>query len=318
MTSNFSFAFRRPILLCVPLLIAIGTYLQLHWLHIGACSEISREDESYIRKYVGSEFGLRLNQLQIQIGKTLPGSCMRQIVFSSPAWTAERHFILSENKRYLFSRVSDLSQPAKSRVAPSPQPMSVVPMQELLNGNPPSVGPLDAPITLIEFSDFQCPFCERFAQTVRKTLATSSRYKVRLVFREFPLPIHNQARLDSALALCVHRQNNQEFWALHDYFFDIALTGQSHPTVSDAENFLAKRHKVDLVRVKTCVDTHQSDAEIDADIRLANSLNITGTPTFFINSTRNVGAIKQPQLEILLEDAISKTRSDNAVLKPPT
>ncbi len=90
----------------------------------------------------------------------------------------------------------------------------------LNRGDFPVLGPADAPVTITVFSDFQCPYCARFAQVLEKDVLPREGSNVRVVFREFPLQMHPWARPAAQTAVCVAQQNHQYFWKLHDYLFD--------------------------------------------------------------------------------------------------
>ena len=143
-------------------------------------------------------------------------------------------------------------------------------------------GPQTAPIELIEFSDFQCPFCQRANPTVEQVLKTYGD-KIHFVYRHFPLPNHPNARPAAEAAACANEQGR--FWPFHDELFG------NPGKLSDAD---LKEHAVkaglDASRFNACVDSHQFKSEVEKDIKEGNEAGVSGTPAFFINGRALEGA----------------------------
>ncbi len=143
-------------------------------------------------------------------------------------------------------------------------------------------GDVKAPITIIEFSDFECPYCRRAQETLIKVQATYGD-KVRMIFRHYPLPFHAKAPKASEAAQCAADQG--KFWPMHDALFD------EKNTLEVAElKTAAKTLGLDMALFDKCLDGDQHAARIQADSMEGKKLGVTGTPTFFINGVRLVGA----------------------------
>jgi protein-disulfide isomerase len=156
------------------------------------------------------------------------------------------------------------------------------PRQKVDVAGHPDKGPKDAPIEVVEFSDFQCPFCQRANPTVDQVLKTYGD-RIHFVYRHFPLPIHPNARQAAEAAACAGEQGR--FWQFHDQLF-------ANPAkLADAD---LKAHAVtaglDASKFNACVDGHQSKAEVDKDLAEGNAAGVTGTPAFFINGRSLEGA----------------------------
>jgi protein-disulfide isomerase len=147
----------------------------------------------------------------------------------------------------------------------------------------PSLGPDDAPVTIIEFGDFQCPYCRRAAPTMQ---ALRERYpqRVRFVYRHLPLEsIHPRARAAAEAAICADAQDR--FWAFHDRLF--AAPG----ALGDAElRAHAEAVGVDLDAFDACLSEGSPQARIASDIQAARDAGISGTPAFVINGMLVTGA----------------------------
>lgn len=156
------------------------------------------------------------------------------------------------------------------------------PRIEVAAAGRPATGAVDAPIELIEFSDFECPFCAQALPTVKRVMAVYGD-RVRLVYRHYPLPIHPRARPAAEAASCAAAQD--EFWEYHDRLF-------AHQNeLSDAE---LKGHAVaiglDAAAFNACYDATAHKADVDADIEAGNEAGVSGTPAFFINGRLLSGA----------------------------
>ena len=152
----------------------------------------------------------------------------------------------------------------------------------------PSLGPADAPVTIIEFSDFQCPYCGRAASTVKQI---HERYpkQVRIVYRNLPLDsIHPNARPAAEAAACADAQGR--FWEFHDRLF----ANQRALAPEDLQRY-AKEIGLDMAAFDQCVKDRKSQAKVDGDLAAANEAASNagkrglGTPAFFVNGDPALG-----------------------------
>jgi protein-disulfide isomerase len=146
----------------------------------------------------------------------------------------------------------------------------------------PSRGPDSAPITLVEFSDFQCPFCSRAVGTVEQVMKAYPD-KVRLVFRQFPLEMHKDAPKAAEAALCANEQG--KFWEYHDTLFQ----NQQALSVDDLKKH-AGAVSLDAKKFGECLDSGKMAATVKADFEAGSKVGVTGTPAFFINGVMLSGA----------------------------
>ncbi len=147
----------------------------------------------------------------------------------------------------------------------------------------PSQGPDDAPITIIEFSDFQCPYCQRVVPTLHQIV---EKYpdQVRIVFRHLPLDgIHDRARPAAEASACAHQQD--KFWAFHDILFE------NNQALSD-QDFAkyAGEAGLDVAAFEKCVTDREFQVAVQNDAEEANALGLRGTPAFFVNGISMRGA----------------------------
>jgi protein-disulfide isomerase len=158
------------------------------------------------------------------------------------------------------------------------QPLSPEVQAKLAAADAPSFGPENAKVTIIEFSDFQCPFCSRAANVVHQI---KEKYgdKVHFVFRQYPLPMHSDAHLAAQASLAAHKQG--KFWEFHDLLF----ANQKALTRSSLEDY-AKQASLNVDQLKKSLDDQALKAQVDADVKLGEEVNVNGTPTVFINGKR--------------------------------
>jgi protein-disulfide isomerase len=162
----------------------------------------------------------------------------------------------------------------------------------------PSRGPADAPITIVEFSDYQCPFCRRVEPTVHEVL---KRYegKVRFVFRHFPLDrIHPQARGASEAAACADEQG--KFWEYHAELF--AENAQLDRPGLDA---LAQKTGLDTGAFKACMDERRTQALVQKDVDAGSEAGVSGTPAFFINGIPLRGALPAEDFQRVIDEELA-------------
>lgn len=152
---------------------------------------------------------------------------------------------------------------------------------EISTDDDPSLGPKDAPITIVEFSDFRCPYCGVFHQETFGDLMATYPDQIHFVYRDFPVVGGFEAAL---AAECANEQG--AYWEFHDLLF----SGEYANLNTDAFAAYAEQLDLDVEDLLACVDEERYGEEVEADARYASGLGITGTPTFFINGIPMVGA----------------------------
>ncbi len=167
--------------------------------------------------------------------------------------------------------------------------------------NQPAFGPADAPVTIVEFGDFECPSCRAEAPLLRELIPDLFPDKVRIVFRDYPLEsIHPWARAASIAGRCVFRQNPQAFWKFYDWDYDNQdeLTGANlkSKVLSWAAKTSAGKNGVDPAQLETCIDSKATDAEVARSIAEGKSSGVRGTPTLFVNG-RKAASTQLPALQ---------------------
>lgn len=150
----------------------------------------------------------------------------------------------------------------------------------------PSRGPKDAKVTIVEFGDLQCPACKSAQPTIEALVAAEP--NARFVFQNFPLEMHNWASKGAAYADCVGRSSNDAFWKFVSKTYETQsdITAQN---VDEKLTAIADGAGVKGSEIAACADMPETKARVDASIKLGKSVDVTGTPTVFING-RKVGS----------------------------
>ena len=162
----------------------------------------------------------------------------------------------------------------------------------------PFLGPQDAPVTLVEFSDFQCPYCRR-VQSVLKRLMTAYHGKLKLVFRDFPLrQIHPEAQKAAEAAQCANDQG--QFWPYHDRLFAATELGVEYLKQYAVELDL------DAEGFNTCLDSEKYSQEVQKDIDDARVAGVNATPAFFVNGLPINGAVPFERFVEMVELALKR------------
>jgi protein-disulfide isomerase len=169
----------------------------------------------------------------------------------------------------------------------------------------PTQGPADAPVTIVEFADFECPFCAH-AFSVLETLAnTTYKGKVKVIFKAYPLNVHPWAVKAAEAAECARLQNPAAFWDFARYFY----TNQGSINVKNIQSNvdkLAKEQKLDAPSLNACMDSAQTAARIKQDQTDGNNLRVSSTPTFFVNGIPIVGLADGKIMGFVIDSELGK------------
>ena len=168
----------------------------------------------------------------------------------------------------------------------------------------PARGPGDAKVTVVEYSDFQCPFCARVWGTLENDVLKDYGDKVRFVFKNFPLTSIHPWAGDAALAAeCAFRQGNDGFWAMYNGLFS-KQNDITKENLRERASDIARDAGLDVAAFQACFDGKQAQDAVDADVHEASALGINSTPTFFVNGRRLSGALAPGDLKQAIDRAL--------------
>lgn len=209
--------------------------------------------------------------------------------------TLEQQKVASRRRAY----VSELRAQSDVKVTLQP-PRAKVPIPE----GEPTKGPEDAPIVMVEFSDYQCPYCKRAEATVTKVLEEYGD-KIRLVFRDYPLAFHDRGVPAAVAARCAGKQD--KYWEYHDN-----LTKINGNLSDDDLRKRAQDIQLDMEAFTACYDSNEIEPVVQASMEEAAALGVTGTPTFFINGRMLVGAKPFEEFKEIIDEELSFAETDPA------
>src|ERR1700722_3331438 len=170
------------------------------------------------------------------------------------------------------------------------------------SGGHPALGAKDAPVTIVEFTDFQCPYCKASEATL-KQLRDKYGDKIRLVHMDFPLPFHAHSLDAAKAARCANDQG--KFWQFHDALF----ANQSKLAPADLKA-TAKTLGMNSAKFDTCFDSAKYDSQIKADQAVGEKVGVDGTPAFFIDGRPLTGAQPIPKFQDLIDDELANGGSN--------
>lgn len=205
------------------------------------------------------------------------------------------HLQQQEREKRLQVLVGELQQRYKVTIALN------APRVEVSADDDPFKGPKDAPVTIVEFSDFQCPFCRRVQPTLKR-LMDEYPNKIKHVFRDFPLRnIHPEAQKASEAAQCAGDQ--EKFWPYHDKLFEVSAL-----QVSELKQY-AKDLGLHTEQFDKCLDSNKYAQEIEADLQDGQSAGVSATPAFFINGQPLSGAVPYERFKELIDGVLAQIDS---------
>jgi protein-disulfide isomerase len=247
------------------------------------CAPFSAEVKGRIAAYAVQQYQLAPD-VRVEGGETTSNSCFRRIMVQGFAPKRSIELFLSPDQRFLTESLLDTSvNPAIERRRAATATRAV-----LLAERSPVRGLESALVTVVEFSDFQCPFCKRAADAL-SNLPEDVRDSVRVVFKHRPLPSHPWARRAALASICAGFQSDDAFWALDRFFFanQEAITAETLGT--RIREFSLNDARLDIARLDGCLAAKSAEETLLRDEKLAQAYYVDVAPTMFINGVRKVG-----------------------------
>lgn len=208
----------------------------------------------------------------------------------------------------LSNKLNSLTIPQSDTGTKESQPLGNVPKQpsqpsriSVSIDDDAVLGDKNAPVTIIEFSDFECPFCARFYQQTLPLIKENyiKTGKVKLVYRDFPLSFHPNAQKAAEAAECAGEQGN--YYEMHDLLFEKGVSGG----VASFKQY-AKDLGLDTTKFNECLDSGKFASEVQKDFQDGQNYGVSGTPTFFINGIKVVGAQPYNVFEQIIEQELKR------------
>jgi protein-disulfide isomerase len=171
----------------------------------------------------------------------------------------------------------------------------------------PASGAKEAKVTIVEYSDFQCPFCKRGYDTIEQQVLKQYDGKVKFYFKSYPLPMHPWAMPAAIAAECAKMQKPDAFWKVYHSFFE--HQSDVNPTnVKDKATEYLQGTGVDMAKWNDCYDNKKSQERVAAQQNEGAGLGVTGTPAFFINGRMLVGAQPFDKFKDVIDDELASAK----------
>lgn len=254
-----------------------------------------------IEQKVRSTFSLP-SSLGVTVGKRepseMPGYDKVPVTLSREGHTSTHDFLVSkDNKTLIEWQKLDISKDV---------------MDTINMAGRPERGNKEAKVVIVNYDDFQCPFCSKMHQTLFPELMKSYGNQVRVVYKDYPLTsIHPWAMHAAVNANCLASQNNDAYWEFADYAHanQKAINGEKRDIKEEYEKLdqvtqeIGKKHNVDVARLNACVKK-QDEAQVRASMAEGDKLGVDATPTLFVNGERLFGAVPEAELRSVIDRAL--------------
>src|SRR6267143_1491718 len=213
--------------------------------------------------------------------------------------------------QHMGSKGGSLGTPLRNapQAAPAPAPAAPPGSDQIFKvalGDAPQHGSADAKVTIVEWSDFQCPFCSRVIDTLRE-IEKSYGADVRFAFKQNPLPMHPDAPYAAKASIAAQRQG--KFWQMHDKLFEASASHQPDALKQDKVDAMARDLGLDLERYQRDVSSPETEKVIRDDQAQAAKLGAGGTPHFFINGARVSGAMPYDSFKVVIDAQLKRANA---------
>jgi len=226
------------------------------------------------------------------------------LTYNGAELPVQHYFLSSDGKKLFHADVYDINK--------SPFQAN---LDKLDVKGAPSLGPAKAPVTVVVFSDYQCPLCKQEADVIHKQITAAFPDKVNVYFREFPLDaIHNWARQAALAGRCVYKLNPSAFWDFHDWIYENQSYIGLDNLNSKVQEFAASKN-LDSMQLSRCIEGKLSAPDVNASVAQGTALGINATPTIFLNGRKLEGAVPWDTLQTLIKMELDHQAVEAAAAK---
>ena len=288
---------------------------------LGCCAQSGKPSDDTaalnrrIEQKVRTTFSLP-SELGVTIGKRepseIPGYDKVSVTLSRASRSTTHDFLVSkDNKTLIEWQKLDISKD---------------PMQAIDVNGRPQRGNKDAKVTIVNYDDFECPFCSRMHQTLFPDVMKTYGSQVRIFYKDYPLTsIHPWAMHAAVDANCLAEQSNDAYWDFADYAHanQKAINGEKrdikeeYAKLDQITQDVGKKHNIDIARLDACVKK-QDDGPVRASMAEGDKLGVEATPTMFINGERVAGAMPEPELRAVIDRALKDAGQTAPAAPTPT
>jgi protein-disulfide isomerase len=252
--------------------------------------QIDQRVQDYFRKSANLPDKITLKVIDLAPAAA-PGLLTANLEASNGTNTQKVPLVLSRDGRFLIQgQLTDLS------IDPFQANMEKIALKDVpMRGNP------NASVTIVEYSDFQCPFCGRAYHTVEEQVLKEYGDRVRLVYKNFPLAIHPWAENAALASACARQQSPQAFWKMYDYLFQ----NQKDITADNLKEKAQAVEGIDASAFAACFDNKALLDAVKAEQQEGTALGIRSTPTFFVNGRKLEGAVPFDNFKTAIDQALA-------------
>lgn len=220
------------------------------------------------------------------------------------AWYEKRKNLIRQPKERVEAQIRELlAREAMFQQLESTADIEILlePFRVEVAAKGPTKGPAGAPVTIVEFSDFECPFCGRINPALKK-VEEAYGDKVRIVFRQFPLDKHTKARKAGEASLCAAEQKTDFFWNLHDAMF----ADQANLDVASLKTKAAAIEGLDSAAFDECLDSGRYGDRVEEDLQAGKRVGVNGTPAIFVNGRLLAGVQEYEAIAAVIDDELRR------------
>ena len=263
------------------------------------CRPLTPEKRATLASWVHRKFGVSPSiQITVDAAEEV-GDCYRRIRFVDlDRREFETTLYLTPDTRFLLPELNDTA--VDPRVAERRRELEFG--RDLENAQKsPVLGDANAPVTIVVFSDFECPYCREFGSTLKDVVARDN--GVKIVFRNLPLRQHRWARLAAEAGACVGLQKRVAFWNFHDFVFSKQQELTRENVLELVSGHLGSLPEVKIDEFRECLVNGQGSRLVQADMLAAARYKVSGTPTVFVNGRIAVGDLTTQHLLTLVRES---------------
>jgi protein-disulfide isomerase len=272
---------------------------------VDVCRDVSPADGDRLAHYLAQKYHVPAHAaLRLEGSEPVGGTCFRKLVFKGDGALGpySATFYASPDLRFLSSDILDSTvDPEREERADAEKRMS-----QILDGEYAALGPSTAPVTVVVFSDFECPYCKKLRALLAAEPLMTSGGKARLVFRHMPTQSHKWAQKAAEAAACAQTQNGDAFWRLHDSLFENQEKITADNVGQMVDGLASQIGALNIGDFRDCLRRQTSLGMVLRDRQIGTVVGVKGTPTMFINGEPLTGLPDAAELHRRLEDAMGQ------------
>ena len=267
---------------------------------MGPSNALDKEDlETYLRHLYAW-----VPETQVEIGDFQPSSVdgllQTNVLLSYKLQSQEKVFYITKDGRQVLDG-------SAYEIAKNPFQSN---LEKITTSGHPGFGTAGAPVVIVAYSDFQCPYCAKEAKVLRTQLIESYPQQVRVYFRDYPLKTHKWAMGAAIAGRCIYRLEPEGFWRYHDWIFE-QQKDITPANLKDKVMEFAAGEGLDGLKLGRCIDSRETEKAIQESKKEGASVGVRSTPTLFINGRPLTGAIQWERLQQIVDNEIAYQKVAN-------